>query len=264
MSSPFSKLSSSDLLTLRDAIEAGRLRPPFTAASIARYCTCSDPSCVASALQDLTSDEHSTRHLARVMDLLADDRIERREPDGLIDLVWTGPEAPGAASRDTCVVVGELFSSAAETVHIAGYAIYQGHEVFSLLARRMEERPDLVVRMYLDVQRRHGDTTRDSELLRAFADRFKHREWPGSRLPEVYYDPRSLALDSKKRSSLHAKCIVIDRAMAFVSSANFTEAAQVRNIEVGILVRSRHFACQLAEHFEALVDAEMLEPVPGM
>jgi phosphatidylserine/phosphatidylglycerophosphate/cardiolipin synthase-like enzyme len=55
---------------------------------------------------------------------------------------------------------------------------------------------------------------------------------------------------------------VVDRRVAFVSSANFTEAAQVRNIEVGTLIRSPEFAVKLAQHFEALAEAGMLSPVP--
>ena len=48
-----------------------------------------------------------------------------------------------------------------------------------------------------------------------------------------------------------------------MSSANFTEAAQVRNIEVGVLVHSRLLASRLADHFEGLVAAGLLKPVPG-
>ena len=53
------------------------------------------------------------------------------------------------------------------------------------------------------------------------------------------------------RASLHAKCVVVDKELAFVSSANFTEAAQTKNIEVGVTLRSAAFAKRLAEHFEA-------------
>jgi len=182
----------------------------------------------------------------------------------LVDLVWTGPEAPEAPSRDTSVVVRELFSSATESVLVAGYAVYQGRDVFRALADRMEELPDLKVQMFLDVQRPHGDTTEDSELLRRFATRFRSNDWPGDRMPEIYYDPRSLEMDKGKKSSLHAKCIVIDSEKAFVSSANFTEAAQIRNIEVGVLIRSAYFASRLARHFKALADAGTLKPVPGI
>jgi phosphatidylserine/phosphatidylglycerophosphate/cardiolipin synthase-like enzyme len=85
------------------------------------------------------------------------------------------------------------------------------------------------------------------QIVRRFAERFRSREWPkDGRLPEVYFDPRSLATDPVKRASMHAKCIVIDGQIVFVSSANFTEAAQERNLEIDLLIRSStlddHFA----------------------
>jgi phosphatidylserine/phosphatidylglycerophosphate/cardiolipin synthase-like enzyme len=151
-----------------------------------------------------------------------------------------------------------------EHVLVAGYAVHQAREVFRGLAERMAEIPGLRVQMFLDVQRRHGDTTKDSEILREFAQRFKNKEWPGGdRVPEVYYDPRALQVNTTKKASLHAKCIVVDRRVAFVSSANFTEAAQVRNIEAGVLIQSSHFASKLARHFVSLAEAGLLKPLPG-
>jgi phosphatidylserine/phosphatidylglycerophosphate/cardiolipin synthase-like enzyme len=85
--------------------------------------------------------------------------------------------------------------------------------------------------------------------------RFRTQEWPGECLPELYSDPRSLDQEAVKRSSLHAKCIVVDRQVALVTSANFTEAAQTRNIELGALIRCPRFAARLAGHFEVLAEA---------
>ena len=61
-------------------------------------------------------------------------RSRRLDANDLVDLVCTGPEAPGTANRDTGVVVRELFSSACDSVLVAGYAVYQGREVFRSLA----------------------------------------------------------------------------------------------------------------------------------
>jgi hypothetical protein len=44
-----------------------------------------------------------------------------------------------------------------------------------------------------------------------------------------------------------------------LTSANFTEAAQTRNIEAGALVRCARFAARLAGHFEALAEAGALK-----
>ena len=76
--------------------------------------------------------------------------------------------------------------------------------------------------------------------------------------PEVSFDPRALEADSQKKACLHAKCIVVDRKDLFVSSANFTEAAQERNVEVGLLIHSTILAERVQMHFEALLDAKML------
>jgi phosphatidylserine/phosphatidylglycerophosphate/cardiolipin synthase-like enzyme len=154
-----------------------------------------------------------------------------------------------------------LFQNARESVLLAGYAIYQGQEVFRTLAGRMAEVPSLRVRMFLDIQRKLGDMTPADTILKDFAWRFLEREWPGDRLPEVFYDPRSLSPDADKRSSLHAKCVVVDQRVAFVSSANFTEAAQERNIEAGVLIHSETFATSLAAHFETLATEGLLLPL---
>jgi len=175
--------------------------------------------------------------------------------------VATGPEAAGVALRDTAVVVWELFATARQSVLAVGYAVHQGRQVFRALAKRMDQRSTLDVRLCLDVQRRWGDSTPAEELARRFAERFRTREWPGARLPAVYYDPRSLALNGKSRASLHAKCVVVDRQVAFVSSANFTEAAQERNIEVGVLMRVPALAEQISRHFQALIEAGVLREI---
>jgi phosphatidylserine/phosphatidylglycerophosphate/cardiolipin synthase-like enzyme len=124
---------------------------------------------------------------------------------------------------------------------------------------------DRRVRLFLDVHRHPAAASLPDELVRRFAHRFRTQEWPGETFPELYYDPRSLDPEAAKRSSLHAKCIVVDRRVAFVTSANFTEAAQTRNIEVGALVWSAPFAARLAGHFEALADVGALRRIdlPG-
>lgn len=214
-------------------------------------------------LQSRVDRGYRAGQLADLLELLAEDRAQPGFSRDSVDLVWTGPEAGGVANRDTGVVVRELFYSATQSVMIAGYAVYQGQQIFLPLAQRMEELPHLRVRMYLDVRRPDGDTSSEAEIVRRFVARFKERDWPGNRLPEIYYDPRSTELDPFRRACLHAKCVVVDEAVAFVSSANFTEAAQLRNIEVGLLVRSPSLARHLVQRFEIMTANNILRPVPG-
>jgi phosphatidylserine/phosphatidylglycerophosphate/cardiolipin synthase-like enzyme len=149
--------------------------------------------------------------------------------------------------------------AAVESVVVAGFAVYRGREVFRGLAERMVEQTGLRVRLYLDIHREHGDLSEDADIVKQFARKFVDQDWPhGFPFPEVFYDPRSFKHEQAKQSRLHAKCVVVDRQLAFVTSANFTEAAQERNIEAGVMVRSPRFAARLADHFGVLADAGQL------
>jgi len=116
--------------------------------------------------------------------------------------------------------------------------------------------------MYLDIQRRPGDTTIENDLVYRFRHAFQEEQWPGGkRLPEVYYDPRGTTLDRSKAASLHSKCIVIDNKEVFVSSANFTETAQQRNIEIGLVLSSDTVALRITSFFDHLVKSSQLRRV---
>lgn len=255
------QLTDADLAALAGALRSGRLHGPFSVVSVQRYCAADQAATVARQLQQLHDENMQPQHLALLVNAVRHARTPLSQKSELVELVWTGPETLGITNRDTGVVVRDLFGSAEKEVLVAGFAVYQGRAVFKRLAERMEERPDLRVRFFLDVQRHPGDTTLADDLLRRFFHNFRSHEWPGQKMPELYYDPRSLDLESVKRSSLHAKCIVVDRRVALVTSANFTEAAQTRNIEAGALVHSEPFAAQLVRHFESLADVGELCPI---
>lgn len=131
--------------------------------------------------------------------------------------------------------------------------MYQGQSVFEALAHRMEKNPDLDAKLFLDIARPDRDTTSSEILVSRFTQRFRESQWPRDcRLPAVFYDPRSVADEKPVRSSLHAKCVVVDAEQVFVSSANFTKAGQERNIEVGLKIQSGWLAQRLIRHFQLL------------
>ena len=177
------------------------------------------------------------------------------------DLVWSGPEVPGLHARDTRRVYEELLGSAGRSVWACSYAYFDGPRAFEVLAQRMDSTPALRVTLLLNIQRRRGDTTAADQLVRKFADRFWGTDWPGSSRPLVYYDPRSLKPDGPA-GVLHAKAVVTDDESVFITSANLTEAALDRNIEIGLLLRDRALAASVVSHFRGLIDRRLLHPLP--
>ncbi|MFP4173487.1 MAG: DISARM system phospholipase D-like protein DrmC [Candidatus Hydrogenedentota bacterium] len=177
------------------------------------------------------------------------------------DLVWSGPEVPGLHARDTRRVYEELIGAAQQSMWISTYVYFDGSKMFERLARQMDAAPALNVTLLLNIQRKWGDTTAPDYLVRRFAERFWETDWPGSRRPRIFYDPRSLETDGPA-SVLHAKAVVVDDETVFVTSANLTEAALDRNIELGLLVRDGALAKSVSAHFHTLIDQKLLRPLP--
>lgn len=177
-------------------------------------------------------------------------------------LVWTGPEAKGLHSRDTRQVYDELVANAQRSLLISTYAYFKGQVAFKSLAERMDSLPELQVTLLLNIDRGRHSTTESKALVRGFAERFWESDWPGQARPSIYYDPRSLKPGGPK-GVLHAKAVIADEESLFVTSANWTEAALDRNVEVGVLLRDRTLALTALAHFRALIDQELLLPLPA-
>lgn len=255
-------LSTTDLNDLALALQAGRLGPPYSPIGLQRELPGGAAAAISAGLQQMAEAGLTPSQIALALNLIAQDRRSRPRLEDLLDLVTTGPEVQGVANRDTSVVVRELFANAKTSVLVAGFAIYQGQRVFQALADRMQELPQLRVRVIVDVQRSVGDTTVDTELIRRFAERFRTQQWPQNRpQPNVFFDPRSLDVSSDKRACMHAKCVVVDGHSVFVSSANFTEAGHQRNIEVGVLIHSPVVAERLVRFFDSMQNEGLLVTV---
>lgn len=167
-------------------------------------------------------------------------------------LVWSGASEGDQSIRDTRVVLDGIFGRAESHVLIATFVVYDGMNVFARLADRLRLRPEIDVDLYVNLPSGSGRDEDESADAARFVESFARTHWPSDvPLPAIYYDPETRK-HGAKRATLHAKCVVVDRRWAFVTSANFTEAAQERNIEAGVLLDHPRLAEALAGQFGAL------------
>ncbi len=256
------------LVSLAHALEAGWFEPPFRSAQLHGHVPEELMRPVQAELREMTADGMSPAHIARLLHAVAEERAAAQGIADRVELVWSGLDLEGSTTRDTEVVVRQLFREAECSLLVASYAIDKGKKAESLfgeLAERMDREPELEVRFFLNVHRKgFKNETSESVLLREFAGTFRREIWPGERLPQVFHDPRSLAIGGKARACLHAKCVIADDDRALISSANFTEAAQERNIEAGVLIADASLARALKAQFDTLVDRGTLKRIPGL
>ena len=254
-------LDASHLRRLAEVIEAGFLAPPFTKLGLREHVPAAQAESVVACLEEIAKQQDQPDQIGLVLRAFAAGSAVERDIAGSIELVVSGPD-PLAAARDTGVVVRQLFRNARKRVLAVGFAVHQGREVFAELGKRLDDDSGLEATLCIDVRREPTNTSATSQIVEAFARNFAEREWPGTQLPRLYFDPRSLEPGTDHRSALHAKCIVVDGEQALVTSANFTAAAQERNIELGVLIDSRSVAQRIERHFLALIENENLERLP--
>ena len=112
----------------------------------------------------------------------------------------------------------------------------------------------------LEVVVRWGDYRR-IEAAGDGSDEDRREEAHGTVRPKVYYDPRSVE-PGGPAGVLHAKAVVADEESVFITSANLTDAAQDRNIELGLLMRDRALAETTVLHFRTLIEKDLLARLP--
>lgn len=158
---------------------------------------------------------------------------KQRASDASVEVVVTGPSAPAAPVRLTSEVVRQLINGAHERVMMVSYAAYQVPAIVEALdaAAVRGVRVDLVLESAEYLQGGGG--------VAAYA-KYNLYHWPA--------DQRDPA-DAK----LHAKAIVVDSRDVLLTSANMTNAAYDKNIELGLLCRGGTTAQRVQKHFDALI-----------
>ena len=270
----FAGLDPASLEARAEALAGGRLRAPFTAPALRRLVSPDQVAPLQHDLAQLADKGLPPAHLAIVLRSIAAERHAWRRQEDRLELVWSGPPAPGPDLRDTATVVRTLCQSAERSVLVANFAFDRPHTdeqinraraLWQPLAERMATYPALQTRMIVNVSPEHDERVYsgdEAQIARRFREGFLARIWPGARVPELFYYPRSIHPNRSERAIMHAKCIVIDDRALFLSSANFTHAAQERNIEAGVVVERPALARQISAQFAALITSGALVPLP--
>ena len=231
------RLDSAALRELAASLRQGSLASGLTSHAVQQVVGAKTAPDVLRCLQSLGQNGWRQSQISVLAESVATARGCASDPEQLLDLVLSGPDVPGVPTRDTAVVMQTLIEKAQREIILVAYAIHNGQKLFRRLAERMAEEPDLDVWFYLNIARGYNDTSLTSEITRRFAREFLEKHWPWDVRPKLYYDPRTLEPDATGRASLHAKCLIIDSSVALITSANYTEAAQKRNIEAGVVIR---------------------------
>lgn len=163
-----------------------------------------------------------------------------------VELVWTGPATGMVPIRHTAQVLTGLIDEARTRLFLVSFVAYYVAGVVDALQRAIER--EVQVMVLLEQSKEHGGnlTVNSIDTLRRDLPRARFFEWDKA------------TADAAPNASVHAKCAVADGNVAFVTSANLSDAAMERNMELGVLVRGGQVPGLLDRHLAALVTTKQL------
>ncbi len=256
------ELPAATLADLAEALQSGCLRHGISAGLLAPFAG-GKATGLAGVLKRFQTDGTSMSGLAEICRCLADARKRIEQSTDDVYLTLSGPVVEGIPVVSTPTVVRALFEEARKDVLVTSYVFYAAQELLAPLAARSNGDPEFRVRFIVDLSHQRK---RKDEPLPVVANRFRteflEKFWLGGRVPEFWHDPRVFEeKDRRDAGVMHAKTVVIDNSAALVTSANFTAAAQGRNIEAGVLMRNGHQVRRLRSYFEGLMASGVLRLV---
>lgn len=257
MPSILHELPRTVLEELGRALSAGRIQPPYSGIAVREWVTGQEQRQVCEELERLRAFGMSPTQIGVLMDMLTTERTRQQTEHDRIQMVWTGPDQEGPATRDTSVVARELLSQAEESLLITTFSVSRDSTTFVPVSEAMQRNPSLDVTLILNVEMARLNLY-GAAAASAFAKEFWATKWPWPHRPKVYFDPRGTAENSMDRALQHSKCIVADRRRVLITSANYTESGQLRNIELGVLIHDDRLAARVAGQFKNLISEGLL------
>ena len=180
--------------------------------------------------------------------------VGRLAGDGrsIAEIIWTGPANDRYPVRRIDQVLYDLIAVAHKRIVLVTFAAHRVRHLCDHLTDAVERGVELTLIVESEGES-EGQLT--SDAIRAF------RGVPAARM-RLYYWP--LAQRERNQAGrpgkLHAKCAIVDD-VALVGSANLTDDAFNRNMELGLLVRDVATVTAIAGHFEELIRQGVLVQV---
>lgn len=156
-----------------------------------------------------------------------------------VQVVVTGPDSPAAPVRLTSEVVRQLIDEAMSRVTLVSFAAYQMPSIIAALDAAVARGVSVSLILESPENLDGGGGAAAYAKYRVYHWPTERREPPGAKL--------------------HAKAVIVDNRDVLLTSANMTNAAYDKNIELGVLCRGGGVARQVQHHFDALIARGVLE-----
>jgi len=170
-----------------------------------------------------------------------------------VELVWSGPPVVQSTFRRTDRAWVDVIDGAQSSLWLASFSVGSVDRVEAALLSALDRGVSISL-LFERSQDAEGALSYDG------CNRFDHRILEGSTL-YAWAPAKRPRCPAGNIALMHAKAVVADSSVMFVTSANLSGAALERNIEVGVIVRGGPQPRWLAERFRQLIECRAFEKI---
>lgn len=164
------------------------------------------------------------------------------------ELVWTGPTTPFVSARRTEQALLQVIDYARSTLFITSFVAYDVSSIVAALNAASGR--GVSISMLLEASQEHGGSISMDVIgkMRNLVPAARLYGWLNK--TDEFADGR-----------VHAKVAVADGKMCFITSANLTGYAMVKNMEAGVLLSGGRIPSLVEDHLTSLVNTRTVQAV---
>lgn len=161
------------------------------------------------------------------------------------ELVWTGPTTPFVSARRTEQALLQVINSAKQSLFITSFVAYNVSTIIKALNAAHKRGVRII--MLLESSQDHGGSLNIDVIgkMRGLVPNAELYTW---------CDKTGDFADGR----VHAKILVADSQICFITSANLTGHAMDKNMEAGVLFLGGHLPSLIDHHLHALINTNII------
>ena len=213
----------------------------------------------------LITDHGSSIHIKKLSQLILEEQLNPKEialifdsfqayhdmmPKNEVSLVWSGPNLHGVPMRMTMQVVLEMIDQSKKQLFLSSFSFYKIASVIDSFERAIARGVKLSLLL---------ETPQSSHYKIKWDPLKDFNEYIQSNASFYIWPYRNRMINGDEQTgSLHAKFILQDNSKLFISSANLTQAAMDRNIELGVIIEAQDVIGKLQNQIDSLIKENVI------
>ena len=270
--------SESQIRDLANSIISGEMMFGWNVTSVSKVVGAEEAKAICEELDAAEKAGFTKGQVGHLVMTAYEGRKSEIDAERQFELIFSGPQIEGARAASTLQEFDRVVSTAQKELLIVTHSIYKAEKILESVVRRQAQGVKVTICYNISRNSSQNKGLPAQKILDKERQSFIKTWGDDNLIPQVYYFPLSLwrpsdpgvpaealsalaGINEFEFPVLHTKCIIADRTLALVTSANLSDSAQRRNLELGVLIKNPSYAQKIGNYFDGAIKTKVLLPL---